>query len=327
MAGVGPYGIEQFDAPGVIANMQNTQFNRVRMMMAQKQLEMTERQMNIQSGTMQALQAYAQSLNGGSGAYGTSAGSPSGASGSASGASGSASSGNASGASTVAPAPVTSMPHASDVVESPTGPYDQNGIPTAETMAGRNRVLTGLAVLNPEMAGQLSETFKNMDAGQVAAVTARHTRLAQLAAGALQLPQNERAAFIQQHAAELQSLGMPAQNVANFNPTDGNLRALVAEGMDIERVAQFSRPDVVSVRQGGAAVSVNPDLTSTTNYESPVVGGPNGELFARPQALSTMPRPMTATNPKTGERLQSTDGGKTWQPLGGQTPPASGGFQ
>jgi hypothetical protein len=327
MAGIGPYGIEQFDAPGVIANMQNTQFNRVRMMMAQKQLEMTERQMNIQAGTMQALQAYAASLNGGSsgGAYGTGAGSSSGASGSATSNSGASNTGSTQSVSGGSPAPVTSMPHAADVVEAPTGPYDRNGIPTAGEMANRQRVLTGLAVFNPEMASQLSDTFKNMDVGQVAAVTARHTRIAQLAAGALQLPQNERAAFIQQHAAELQSLGMPAQNIANFNPTDGNLRGLVAEGMDIERVAQFSRPDVVSVREGGAAVTVNPDETSTTNYESPVMHGPNGEVFARPPSLSTMPHAPTATDAH-GNKVQ-WDGSK-WVPMtGGQTQPASGNFQ
>ena len=28
--------------------------------------------------------------------------------------------------------------------------------------------------------------------------------------------------------------------------------------------------------------------------------------------------PLTATNPQTGQKIMSTDGGKTWKPMGGQ---------
>ena len=216
--------------------------------------------------------------------------------------------------------------NASDVVQAPSGPYDQNGIPTAAEMGRRSNLLTGLAVMNPEMASQLSETFKNMDAGQVAAVTARHTRLSQIAAGILQLPQNQRAAALQQAAPELQSLGLNPQQISGVDLSDNGLRQYVAEGMDIERVAEFAKPQITEVRQGSTQRIVNPNQTSSTVFESPTVVGPEGQVFARPPQMSTMPQTRTATGAH-GEKYQLNPQTNQWELIGGQTPPASGNFQ
>lgn len=331
MAAMGPYGIEQVDVPGVLGAVQQMQGNRIRMMMQQKQLEMMERQANIQAGTMKALQAYAGTVGGGQGsdssASGTSA--PSSPPAMPSGAPTGSGMPNAATAA-MAPDPLAPLPTAAPPTSAPAGvPPTANAapsyMPSDNELAARKKVLTSLAVLNPEMGTQLADTFSKMDANQVAAVTQRHTRMAQIAAGILQLPQAQRQQAIQQAAPELQQLGLNPQQIAGFQPTDGNLRQLVAEGMDIERVAAFSRPDVQSIREGGAAVSVNPDGSSTVPYESPVIHGPNGEVFQRPQSLSGIPHPITATS-KSGQKVQFNPQTKQWEPMGGQTAPPSGTF-
>jgi hypothetical protein len=324
-----PYGIEQVDVPGVLGAVQQMQGNRIRMMMQQKQLEMMERQANIQAGTMKALQAYAQTAAGGppdgdTGSSGASA-TPSAPTGGAPTGSGMP---NAATAAMPDADPLAPLPSAAPSAAPATPaavPAPPSYIPSDRELAARKQVITSLSVLSPEMGTQLADTFTKMDANQVAAVTQRHTRMAQIAAGILQLPQAQRQQAIQQAAPELQQMGLSPQQIAGFQPTDGNLRQLVAEGMDIERVAQFSRPDVQSIREGGAAVSANPDGTSTTLYESPVIHGPNGEVFQRPGALSSAPHPITATG-KNGQKVQFNPQTKQWEPMGGQTPPASGTF-
>lgn len=295
-----PYNITQFNAPGVIDAYQNAQMNRVRLMMAEKQAQL----FGLQMGARQAIAAYA---NGGD--------SP--ASGPAGGASAAPASAPAGGAS-VTPASATTGAQAA----APAAPQDD--------MARRRELLKRVMVLDPEMASNLATTFSTMDKDEVDARIARSTRLAQLAAGIMQLSNPEaRKTALQQAIPELQSLGLSAQQIQNFNPTDENLRQIVAQGQDVANIAKFVLPDVQNVRQGGAVVRVDPRTgQATTVYESPTMVGPNGEVFARPPQLSSMPQPMTATNPKTGEKLQSLDGGKTWQPMGGQSGASStGGFQ
>lgn len=309
MAGVGPYGIEQVDVPGILNNVQNVQFNRVRMMMAQKQLEMQDLMMNRQLGAMKALQAYAGSL------------------GSNNPQSGSDSSASRAPSATGSPptAPVTSMPHANDVIQSPTG-YDTSGAPTTAEMANRDNLFKSLLFVNPEMAGQIADAFKGMDAEHASAVVSRNMRVSQLAASALQLPQNERPQFMAQHAAELQSLGVQPQQLQGFQPTDDNLRQLVAEGMDVQRIAEFAKPQMTEVRQGSTQRLVNPDQTSQTMFESPTVVGPEGQVFARPPQMSTMPRAVTATDAH-GNKIQFNSSTGQWEPIGGQTASPSGTFQ
>jgi hypothetical protein len=322
MAGIGPYGIEQVDVPGVVNSAQNIQMNRIRMIMAQKQLEMM-------TGTQKALQAYAAG-EGGSSSPTSDFTTPA-----ASAAPNSSTPGTMGGsvagstAATTTPVPSSGMPppQPTSAQPSPAIAYTQPVAPSADELARRQALFHSVVSFNPEMAGQLADAFTKMDADTLNATVQRHTRIAQVAAGILQLPPAQRTAALQQEAPELQALGVPPQKIAGFNPTDENLRQLVAEGMDIERIAQFSRPEVQSVRQGGALVSTNPDGTPKTLYESPTMVGPNGEVFERPSALSTMPHPQTATNPKTGERVQFNPQTNQWEPIGGQTPPASGGFQ
>jgi hypothetical protein len=54
-------------------------------------------------------------------------------------------------------------------------------------------------------------------------------------------------------------------------------------------------------------------------------GNPVMRFFPRAQPVSQ--QPMTATNPKTGEKLRMNPQTGQWEPIGGQTQPASGGFR
>jgi hypothetical protein len=58
MAEAGPYGITQFDAPGIIGAYQNAQHNRIQMMYEQKQLEQLDRTTKNEAAVQKAVAAY-----------------------------------------------------------------------------------------------------------------------------------------------------------------------------------------------------------------------------------------------------------------------------
>lgn len=58
MAEAGPYGITQFDAPGVIGAYQSMQANRINQMLAQKKLEQVQKAEKEQDATQKAIQSY-----------------------------------------------------------------------------------------------------------------------------------------------------------------------------------------------------------------------------------------------------------------------------
>lgn len=323
MAGVGPYGIEQVDVPGILGNAQNMQFNRVRMMMAQKQLEMQDLMMNRQKGAMQALNAYYASQGGASDASANSSGSST-----SSGASGAV---NAYGTPATSSAPV--MPHADDVVaqpapvqpSQPAGPYDANGVPTTAELANRQRVLAGLNISgNSELADQFLKGFSSMDAMQQQAFQARNAQAVRVGAGILQLPYAQRKAAIMADPAPFLAVGYDQQHLANFDPTDGNVRKWISDHSDMDHIMSMVSPHFESERPGGAIVETQPYDTTRTVAESPIIES-GGLAYPRPQSLSQMPHQPTATG-KNGEKYQLNPQTNQWEIIGGPTPPASGNF-
>jgi hypothetical protein len=176
-----------------------------------------------------------------------------------------------------------------------------------------------MSYLNPEQAQAMAGVFKDMDAAQATQWKARNTAAVQAFAGLLQLPPDQRRAAIQQNAADYVQLGYTPQQIAGFNPTDANIRQEIAKHTDADHIMDMVNPHFENMRANGAVSESQPYGPTSVVAQSPLLQGPHGSLYAN--------TPMTATNPKTGQRIQSLDGGKTWQPLGGQTPPASGGFQ
>jgi hypothetical protein len=287
----GPYGITQFDAPGIIGAYQQAQQNRISMMVAQKQLERLDKQTQDEEGVKKAIAAY---YGGGS----TSQASP-----------------NASGT----PLAPWAAPAGQSVQNAPVA------APRGPTAADREKLFANLMAIDPQAAVNVMDTFSKMDKAQLQQAAQTNLQLAQHATGYKMLPYEQRKAAIQRDAPMLQQLGLQPDQVAGFDPSDQNLNQIIAQSFDVERLAKFVQPDIHAVTQGGSLVATNPDGTQKTVYESPTVEV-GGDVYNRPPGMSTMPKAMTATNPKTGEKIQSLDGGKTWQPIGGQTPGASGGF-
>lgn len=66
---------------------------------------------------------------------------------------------------------------------------------------------------------------------------------------------------------------------------------------------------------GGAGIPVNPPAQpSPITLPAPAASGASAPAPAASAPAPTA-KPITATNPKTGEQIQSLDGGKTWQPI------------
>jgi hypothetical protein len=295
MAAVGPYGIEQFDAPGVLGAYQNVQENRIRLMLAQRQIQALDKKTADESAVQRALATY---YGGGSTAQ------------AAPDASGTAT--TASGASTP-----TSMPNA------PTA------APGARTAADRERLFSSLMAIDPKVASSVMDTMSAMDKSQLEAAARNNLLLAQHATGYKMLPYNQRKAAIQNDAGTLQALGLKPDQLANFDPSDQNLNQIIAQSFDVERMAQFVQPKLVPVTQGGSVTAFNPDGTQQTVYESPTVQGPGGVPYERPPAMKNLPTvqtPEDAAKLPPGSQFRLPDGRIGTVP-GGAGGNASGGFQ
>lgn len=328
MAAVGPYGIEQFDAPGIISNMQNVQFNRIRMMAAQKSLEMMDRQMAIQSGMMKMGSDFINRIYGG-GSGGSSSNSSSEASPSASSgpsppqvqsAMSTASSLPAVGPMTGANAAIASAPASTAAPSTPSGTMGSSLNMPPQSITNQAAPMLGMmGFLNPDQAQAMGNVFKNMDAAQLEGWSNKNHAIVGELTGLLQVPYAQRKAAIQQAAGDFQQLGYSPQQLAGFDPTDGNIRMEIGKHMDADHIATMINPTYENMRANGAVARIQPYGDSAVVAQSPYIQGPHGNVYG-----SGAP---TATNPKTGERMQYNSQTGAWEPIGGPTPPASGGFQ
>lgn len=293
MAEAGPYGITQVDVAGVLNNYQNARANRIQMMLAQKQIEKLDRESKNEDATSKAVSAY----------YG----------------------GNSSPASSGASSPSTasSVPAA---YGAPTQAAPQAASQsTMPSNADREKLFSTLLAINPTVASQYADAFSKMDKVQADKYQQTSDKMVQFFGGLLQLPQGQRAAALQQAAPELQQLGITPDHLAQADVSDEGLRRIIVSHQDASKVMEFVKPEIHSVTQGGSLVQSTPSGQTKTLYESPTVAGPNGEVFARPGAASD--KPQTATNPRTGEKVQFNPQSNRWEPVGGQSVAPAGGFQ
>jgi hypothetical protein len=300
MAEAGPYGITQFDAPGIIGAFQTAQRNRVQMMYEQKKLEQLDKQTKDEAGIQKAVAAYYSKAPQASSQPATAPSAPS------------------APTDPLAPLPAQG---AAPTAAPPAAPASDQPMPDPEV---RQRLMGTLLAIDAPTAEKYMSVFSAMDKSQAEQVALRNTHAMQIMGGLLQLPLAQRQAAIQQVAPELEHLGYTAQQIAGFVPSDENLRSELAKHMDADKLITFVKPEINAVTQGGSLVQSTPSGQTKTLYETPTVAGPNGEVFARPGAMSG--KPQTATNPKTGQKIQFNPQTNQWEPIGGQTATPSGGF-
>lgn len=344
MAGVGPYGIEQVNVPGVLAGAQNMQMNRVEMMMEQKKLDMMDRQMSIQSSMMQAGKTFADGLYGNSGVTPASTGS-SGAQTAAASYGPSPQQATAAmqtGGTPPSVGPITASNTAAVSAAGQTAPAQAGAPPQSGTMGGSLNMppqsitsraapyLAQMSFLNPEAGEQMANVFSKMDDAQAAQWKARNTAAVQEFAGILQLPYEQRKAAIQANIGDLQRLGYTPQQIAGFDPTDGNIRMEIGKHTDADHVMDMVNPHFENMRQGGAVSETQPYGSSAIVANAPTITGPRGLPYQNPAAVNgTLPMvqtPQDAAKLPPGTKFRMPDGRIGTVP-GGAGGNASGNFQ
>lgn len=297
MAEGGPYGITQFDAPGIIGAYQSAQRNRIQMMMEQKQLEQLDRTTKNEAAVQKAVAAY----------YSNSS--------------------QASPQAATAP-PAASAP-ADPLAPLPAQPAAPTAVPAAAPTGDRQALFSHLMAIDAPTAEKYVNLFASMDKQQAEQAALKNTHAMQVMGGLLQLPVNQRQAAIQQAMPELQQIGYTPQQIANFVPSDENLRSEMAKHMDADKLMSFVKPEISAVSQGGSLVQSTPSGQTKTLYETPTVAGPNGEVYTRPVGMSSMPTvstPQEAAKLPPGTKFRLPDGRVGTVP-GGAGGNASGGFQ
>lgn len=299
MPTAGPYGITQFDAAGVVSNIQAVQQNRIQMLVLQKQSEAADRAAQTQSSIQAAVSRYAkggdQSSEGApqEGAYATPQ--PQGASGAI---------------SAYAPDPLAPLPDATAPQDAP-----MKASPRGPSAGDREKLFGELIALDPETASKYMDAFAKMDKSQADQFSQRNTQIMQIMAGLSQLPADQRPAAIQQAAQELKSLGFNDEQIAGFDPSDQNLRSQIVKHMDAEKIAQFAKPNYMSV--GGDVLDENAlarGERDPVRYRSEFIATPEG-LMRRPNAGVNGGAPRTFTD----DDIIRMEGGQTG-------PGSSGGF-
>jgi hypothetical protein len=287
MAEAGPYGITQFDVAGVVGAYQQSQANRIQMMIAQKQMERIDKETKNEDAASKAVSAYYSPTPNASGAAPTTGAAPG-----------------------TAPGAGPAMPNA----------------------AARQKLIGTLMAIDPATAEKYMNVMAGMDKDQATRAAQTNAQIMQVMGGLLQLPPEQRKAAIQQQAPQLQQLGYTPDQLAGFDPSDQNLRSQMAQHMDADKLLSFVKPEINAVGQGGSLQQTSPSGQTKTLYESPTMAGPNGEVFTRPGAASTMGTNLPhVTNKQEYDALppgtQFLDPQGNHRQKGGQSVAPAGGFQ
>jgi hypothetical protein len=296
VAQAGPYGITQVDVPGIVGAYQQAKENRIRSLILQKQMEALDKQGKMDSAIQRVVsQAYA-------GGDATDA---------APAASGST--------PTTSPAALPSP--ATTAAQAPAQPAASATAPTAASTqfhvpsgAEREKLIGTLMAIDAPTAEKYIDLFAKMDKSQVDQFNQKNGQIMQLMGGLLQQSAQNRKAAIQQYAPDLQKLGYTPEQIANFDPSDENLRSEMARHMDASKVAEFVKPDLMGVSAGTTLIDKNHPgegavYTAPADYHTFMVHNADGT--DSPYGF----------DPKTGRAFQLRDSGQS-----GVSGSAPGGF-
>lgn len=293
-----PYGITQVDVPGALAAYEAGQTNRVNRLYRQQQLQMLERQSDRQQRFDEMLlgSALTPQREGERPSPLMSAYSPQNA-GAALGESMAAGSGGMVGTPAPAAAPT---------------PSQGVNLPP--------EVMRQLAVIDPERANQIFTALNTMDTAQRQRMQASNLFLANTAQHLLaNVPEAQWGAEIQRLVPTLMANGITQEQIAGFVPTAQNLRGIIQQSMDVERLASVANPRYMEVGPGADLLNVNargPDGAPQPGvvYQSPTQMV-NGVPYARPQTQQFRDGETRTINGVTYTRQ-----GGVWRAQGGAQP-------
>jgi hypothetical protein len=186
--------------------------------------------------------------------------------------------------------PVTASPTAAGPAGGPPAPAPSpTAAPPAPTAAPQpvpqswmdaNRDLIGqMAAIDAPTAFSMVQTFRQLDEGQIKETQTRNQALAVAAHHLSQIPEAERQAEFQRLAPGLLRIGIPQEMLAQADLSDRGLQWQVAQGRDIEKIIESSRPDLIAVEPGGTLYD---KATGEVAFQSPVpsrVTGPDGTVY------------------------------------------------
>lgn len=155
--------------------------------------------------------------------------------------------------------------------------------PARNPAAGnRQQLFETLLTLDPEQAFNVSRAFSQMDEATAAQTMRLNQVIGRGAADLLSVPFEQRQARLDAIAPGLIESGVREERIATVraNPSDQNLRAIMNEGRDLEKVFESTRPDIVF--NDNFAFDRNAADPTRPIAQSPrtrLVTGPRGEVW------------------------------------------------
>lgn len=196
-------------------------------------------------------------------------------------------------------------------------------------------ILQKLVMLDPEVGGKIAGALKTMDEMTIK----RHQDMNDIMGAAAhylaKVPQNERAQAMQIIAPQLKAAGWTDQQIAGADLSDRGLQGYQAVAIDYDKMfdnelaeRKFQAGDNVAMQPGGGVANIRPTFGPDGSFAgntAQVVIQPNTGESAVGASAGGIQEGATATNPRTGEKIQYRGG--QWVPMGGGSGNATGGFR
>lgn len=182
--------------------------------------------------------------------------------------------------------------------------------PRTDGLTINQDALRELFTYDPGTAKQVQDMVFSANKQQFEQAQRNGEAMATVAWRLKQMPPEARAAELQAWAPQLQQIGLTPEMLARADLTDAGLDRYYATGRKLSEIIAENKPQYMAIPPGGSVVNVrDPAAVSALNSGQP----------------SAAPQPGTIDG---GYRFNGGDPAdpKSWSPVGGPTPAASGGF-
>jgi hypothetical protein len=182
--------------------------------------------------------------------------------------------------------------------------------PRTDGLALNPDALRELYAVDPDTAQQVQTMVYTANKQQFEAMQRNGEAMATVAWRLKQMPQEARAAELQAWAPQLQQMGLTPDMLAQADLSDAGLDRYYTSGRKLSELISEAKPQFMAIPPGGSVVDVrDPAAVAALNSGQPAAA----------------PQPGAVDG---GYRFNGGDPAdpKSWSPVGGQTPAASGAF-